>query len=72
MYQLIAVQFFPKTTPKATYWGFEAEIQNMKAHGARMIDESPRLGAHGAKVAFIHPKSSKGVLTELSQKNSNL
>jgi len=46
----------------------EAEIQTMKAHGARMIDESPRLGAHGAKVAFIHPKSSKGVLTELSQK----
>lgn len=46
----------------------EAEIQTMKAHGARMIDESPRPGAHGAKVAFIHPKSSKGVLTELSQK----
>lgn len=46
----------------------EAEIENMKARGARMIDESPRLGAHGAKVAFIHPKSSNGVLTELSQK----
>ncbi|OPX18751.1 MAG: methylmalonyl-CoA epimerase [Desulfobacca sp. 4484_104] len=46
----------------------EKEIENVKAKGGRMIDETPRPGAHGARVAFIHPKSSKGVLTELSQK----
>ena len=46
----------------------EKAIEHMKAQGARLIDETPRPGAHGARVAFIHPKSSKGVLTELSQK----
>jgi methylmalonyl-CoA/ethylmalonyl-CoA epimerase len=46
----------------------EADLANLKARGARLIDETPRLGAHGAKVAFVHPKSSRGVLTEISQK----
>ena len=32
-----------------------------------MIDKTPRKGAHGAQIAFIHPKSSNGVLTELCQ-----
>ncbi len=47
----------------------EAELARLKEQGARLVDEKPRLGAHGAKIAFIHPKSSKGVLTELSQKS---
>jgi methylmalonyl-CoA/ethylmalonyl-CoA epimerase len=45
-----------------------AELQRLKDEGARLVDEVPRTGAHGAKIAFIHPKTSKGVLTELSQK----
>ncbi len=43
----------------------EAAIARMKAQGARMIDEQPRSGAHGTRIAFVHPKSSNGVLTEL-------
>lgn len=46
----------------------EADLAHLKDRGARLIDEIPRAGAHGAKVAFVHPKSSRGVLTELSQK----
>jgi methylmalonyl-CoA/ethylmalonyl-CoA epimerase len=45
----------------------EAAIARMLADGARMIDEKPRHGAHGTRIAFVHPKSSQGVLTELCQ-----
>ncbi|MBI2354543.1 MAG: methylmalonyl-CoA epimerase [Deltaproteobacteria bacterium] len=45
----------------------EAAIAKLRADGARMIDERPRSGAHGARIAFVHPKSSNGVLTELCQ-----
>jgi len=45
----------------------EAAIAKLLAGGARMIDEKPRHGAHGTRIAFIHPKSSNGVLTELCQ-----
>ncbi len=45
----------------------EAAIATLRAEGARMIDEKPRNGAHGTRIAFIHPKSSNGVLTELCQ-----
>jgi methylmalonyl-CoA/ethylmalonyl-CoA epimerase len=45
----------------------EAAIARLVAEGARMIDEKPRGGAHGTRIAFIHPKSSNGVLTELCQ-----
>lgn len=45
----------------------EAAIAYMKGQGARMIDEQPRNGAHGTRIAFVHPKSSQGVLTELCQ-----
>lgn len=44
-----------------------AAIAKLLADGARMIDEKPRGGAHGTRIAFIHPKSSGGVLTELCQ-----
>jgi methylmalonyl-CoA/ethylmalonyl-CoA epimerase len=46
----------------------EAAIAGMVADGVRMIDASARNGAHGTRIAFIHPKSSHGVLTELCQK----
>ena len=43
----------------------EAEIKNLLENGATMIDQKPRPGAHNSRVAFIHPKSSSGVLIEL-------
>jgi methylmalonyl-CoA/ethylmalonyl-CoA epimerase len=43
----------------------EAAIAKLVASGTRMIDSVPRDGAHGARIAFIHPKSSGGVLTEI-------
>ncbi len=45
----------------------EAAIGKLVKEGARMIDATPRVGAHGARIAFIHPKSSNGALTELCQ-----
>jgi len=45
----------------------EAAIAKLLSDGARMVDDKPRNGAHGTRIAFIHPKSSLGVLTELCQ-----
>ena len=45
----------------------ELMITTLMQNGIKMIDESPRDGAHGAKIAFVHPKSTGGVLVELSQ-----
>jgi methylmalonyl-CoA epimerase len=42
-------------------------ISQLKSQGFTMIDQEPRKGAHGKLVAFVHPKSSGGVLIELSQ-----
>ncbi len=47
----------------------EEAIESMKAKGMRMIDETPRYGAGGAKIAFVHPKSSHRVLVELTQRD---
>jgi methylmalonyl-CoA epimerase len=44
-----------------------AELARLKAEGVRLIDEEPRLGAHGNTIAFLHPKSTGGVLIELCQ-----
>jgi methylmalonyl-CoA epimerase len=44
-----------------------AALAQLKARGVRLIDESPRPGAHGSLVAFIHPSSAQGVLVELKQ-----
>ena len=44
-----------------------AALAQLKAKGVRLIDESPREGAHGSLVAFIHPSSAHGVLVELKQ-----
>ncbi|HHY42237.1 MAG TPA: methylmalonyl-CoA epimerase [Thermoanaerobacterales bacterium] len=46
----------------------EAKLKELKEKGIRLIDESPRLGAGGAKIAFIHPKDTKGVLIELCER----
>jgi len=49
----------------------EAAIAKLVSKGTRMIDSVPRIGAHGARIAFIHPKSSGGVLTELCEAHEN-
>jgi methylmalonyl-CoA/ethylmalonyl-CoA epimerase len=46
----------------------EAVLEEMKANGMRLIDEKPRYGAGGAKIAFLHPKSTGGVLIELCER----
>ena len=46
----------------------EAALKELKEKGVRLIDEKPRRGAGGAKIAFIHPKSTNGVLLELSER----
>lgn len=43
-------------------------IESLKAAGVPMIDQVPRYGAGGAKIAFIHPKATGGVLIELSER----
>jgi methylmalonyl-CoA/ethylmalonyl-CoA epimerase len=43
------------------------ELARLKAAGIRLIDEVPRRGAHGNSIAFLHPKSTGGVLIELCQ-----
>ena len=45
----------------------ESRIADLKESGLRMIDETPRPGAHHMQIAFLHPKSSHGVLTELCE-----
>ena len=45
----------------------EATLAALKADGARLIDETPRTGIRSSRVAFVHPKSSGGVLTEIVQ-----
>jgi methylmalonyl-CoA/ethylmalonyl-CoA epimerase len=45
----------------------EARIAELKQTGVRMIDQSPRPGAHHTRIAFVHPKSSCNILTELCE-----
>jgi methylmalonyl-CoA/ethylmalonyl-CoA epimerase len=45
----------------------ESRLAALKSGDVRLIDETPREGAHQARIAFLHPKASKGVLTELCQ-----
>lgn len=45
----------------------EAEVKAFLEKGATMVDQNPRPGAHNTRVAFVHPKSSGGVLIELCE-----
>lgn len=65
-------RFIDKNGPGIHHIAYEVEdieagITSLLDAGARMIDEKPRNGAHGTRIAFVHPKSSHGVLTELCQ-----
>jgi methylmalonyl-CoA/ethylmalonyl-CoA epimerase len=43
----------------------ESALESLREVGLRLIDEQPRIGIRGSRVAFVHPKSTGGVLTEL-------
>ncbi len=45
----------------------DATLAALKAAGTRLIDETPRIGIRGSRVAFVHPASTGGVLTEIVQ-----
>ena len=47
----------------------EHALAHLKSEGVRLIDESPRLGGRGAKIAFVHPKELAGTLIELVELN---
>jgi len=46
----------------------EKSLAKLKEKGMRLIDENPRLGAEGCRIAFVHPSSTNGVLLELVEK----
>ena len=46
----------------------EQAIADLKGKNVRMIDEQPRYGAGGARIAFVHPKSTGGILLELTER----
>ncbi len=50
----------------------EGELVRLSAAGVRLIDTVPRRGAHGNVIAFLHPKSTGGVLTELCERRAAL
>jgi len=43
----------------------DTALERLRAAGIRLIDETPRPGAHGTRIAFVHPASTGGVLSEL-------
>ena len=47
----------------------EAALKELKSKGVRLIDETPRRGAGGTKIAFIHPKETNGVLVEICERS---
>ncbi|MFQ6675618.1 MAG: methylmalonyl-CoA epimerase [Fidelibacterota bacterium] len=44
-------------------------VEKLKANGIRLVNETPREGAEGSRIVFIHPRSTGGVLVELCQKS---
>lgn len=46
----------------------EAALADLKAQEVRLIDQTPRYGAGGASIAFVHPKATGGILVELSER----
>lgn len=66
-------KFIDKKGPGIHHICFEVEdivkeLERLREHGFELIDQKPRRGADGCLVAFIHPKSTNGVLFELSQR----
>ena len=66
-------QFISKRGPGIQQLAFEVDdisqiISQLQSNGVEMIDEIPKIGAGGNKIAFVHPKSTGGVLVELVEK----
>ncbi len=47
----------------------EEALKDLQTKGVRLIDQEPRIGARGIKIAFVHPKETKGVLLEICEEN---
>jgi methylmalonyl-CoA/ethylmalonyl-CoA epimerase len=47
----------------------DAALAELKAKGVRLIDEIPRIGAGGARIAFLHPQATHGILVELCERD---
>lgn len=67
-------KFIEKNGPGIQHIAFrvdnlEQKLAELKEKGVRLIDEKPRRGAGGAKIAFLHPKSTYGVLIELCERD---
>lgn len=65
-------KFLEKKGPGIHHVAFEVDdvdgaVRELLAKGVRMIDKEPRAGAHGCRIAFIHPAETGGVLMELCQ-----
>lgn len=52
--------------------GIEQVLEELGKKGIKLIDEKPRIGVHGVKIAFIDPKSAKGILIELCEKECDM
>ncbi len=66
-------KFLAKKGPGLHHVGYGVEdiheaLKKAKEAGARLLNEEPKKGAHGAQIAFVHPKSLSGVLTEFCQR----
>lgn len=66
-------KFLEKKGPGVHHIAFRVEnieeaLAELKEKGIRLIDEKPRKGAGGAKIAFLHPKATNGVLVELCER----
>ena len=46
----------------------EEALEELKSKGVQLIDQTPRVGAGGARIAFLHPKATNGVLVELCER----
>lgn len=65
-------KFLEKNGPGVHHMAYEVDdlelrLAALKAEGVRLVDETPRRGAHNTRIAFLHPKASGGVLTELCE-----
>lgn len=72
----VIAKFIEKRGEGVHHIAYEVEdvavaLEGLKARGVKLVDETPREGAHGTEVAFVHPKSAHGVLTELVGRKRN-
>jgi methylmalonyl-CoA epimerase len=72
----VIAKFIAKRGEGVHHIAYEVEdvssaLEELKARGVNLVDETPREGAGGTEVAFVHPKSAHGVLTELVGRKRN-